>query len=975
MLNLKRIFFLSFFFIFFLFLTPLLVSCMVGVITETIEPPKLLTFSFASDSVKDSLYESSIIHDLGDTLILYAEITEEVEDADFKAALDSFDLFLIDSNENIVTSHLHHITDAADSAFETDFFIGRFTVDTVGVFKLQAISRTSENAFLDDIAAIELRTGIKPVIDDSISNLSDDTITVGGRIYFKVHVSKGTDPEYQWYKDDVLLNDVGNVLLIEDVKDTHSGSYQCSVSNDWGTVSSKAIKVQIIENKAPVWDSTKLNTKIEVSEGDPVNINFNEYCEDPEGDSLVFSLVGTPSLSDTISLSDAISNSLFSYATTFDDSGQHTLKVEVSDLTLTDTADFTIQVKNVNRPPVWNSLYLIPSPKEYKQLKYPMKDHVVDPDGDDIEIILDSTIHDGNKIEHPQIDNDVLLIEENSLQVGFYRFYLSAADDSGTSSKEFILIVSNNENLPPLWDTVSVIPAIDENDSLQFYVGDLVTDPDCDTLKISLDSTYWGEEKTEVASIHGDTLKMSTDYSSAGNYTFYLTARDCGFLSAQHELTLTVNNVNQAPKWKGATIIPAIDENNPLAFYFGGLVTDPDGEVLTISLDSTVFDTKIIENPAITGNTLKLPANYHSAGNYDFYFSASDGTDSTTRTFNLTVYNVVQTKFLAVKAGTRHTLILDNNNALWATGGNSHGQLGDGSRENRLTPVYIKDSVKEISVGYEHTLIIRNDNTLWATGENVYGQLGNDTYADETTFINIMSDIKAVSAGYHYSLILKQDNTFLAKGNNDYGQLGDSSSSKTNVKAVFTGRSHSFILNNDNTLEGTGWNKYGQLGVDDNEDKKKFVSVSIRGDIKTVAAGYGHSLILTIDGSLYATGFNNRGQLGMGIKDSNTNTLVFIKDDIKAVSAGDGFLLFLNNGDSLYAAGANNYGQLGIDTTALDIVERVFIMDNVKAISAGRYHSFIIKNDSTLWGTGDNSSGQLGDGTTVNKNSFVQITF
>ncbi len=1061
MLNLKRIFFCLIFFIFFLFLTSLLVSCWDEIITDMIESGKRLSFRFASDSVPDSLYDSTEIHDLGDTLILYAEITKEVEDAEFKAALDTFDLSLIDSDENIVTNHLHRITDTADSAFETDFFIGRFTIDTVGVFKLQAISRTTEEAFLEDTATIELQTGIKPVID-SITSSSGPYITVGDTLYFKAYVSKGTDPKYQWYKEDVLLNEaVGDLLLIEGVNDAHSGWYQCLVSNIWGEVYSDTINVQII---GAFWDTPKLDTIIEVSEGDTVTINLREFCKDPVDDSLVFSFVETPSLF------YQLEDSLIICKPTFNDSGKYTLKVEVSDLSLVDTADFTIQVTNVNQAPKWDSVYILPPKEEKEGLAYLMKDRVSDPDGDVITITLDSTIYQGNKIDHPQMVNDLLLIDNDSLLLGVYRFYFTAADGFGsTSSKAFILIVSNNENQAPVWDsTVLVIPAIDENSSLQFYVGDLVADPEGGTVIISLDSTYLGEEKTGDAYIQGDTLKMSTDYSSAGNYIFYLTARDSGFLSAQQTLTLevndvnqlpvwsgdtvipsidenisldfyvgdlvtdpggevitisldssysgavkiegasilgdtlkmstdyssagnysfyltarnsdllsaqqaltlTVNNVNRAPVWSGDTVIPSIDENMSLDFYVGDLVTDPDGEVITISLDSTVLDAEKVENPAFTGDTLKLSANYHSAGDYNFYFSAFDGTDSTTRTFNLTVNNVGQTEFLAVKAGSWHTLILTNNNTLWATGDNSHGQLGDGSKENRLTPVYVKDSVKEISVGYGHSLIIRNDNTFWATGENGHGQLGNDTQANETTYVNIMSNIKAVSAGYYYSLILQQDNTFLAKGNNEYGQLGNYSSFR-DVKAVFAGSYHTFILKNDNTLWGTGRNEYGQLGDGTTIDKSSFIL--IRGDIKTASSGYGHSLILTINDSLYATGFNNRGQLGMGIR-GNRDTLVFIKNDIKAVSVGEGFSLVLNNGDSLYAAGANSFGQLG-DGTATDRESLVFIMDNVKAISAGRYHSFIIKKDNTLWGTGDNRLGQLGDGTTENKSTFVQITF
>ena len=45
----------------------------------------------------------------------------------------------------------------------------------------------------------------------------------------------------------------------------------------------------------------------------------------------------------------------------------------------------------------------------------------------------------------------------------------------------------------------------------------------------------------------------------------------------------------------------------------------------------------------------------------------------------------------SVSAGDSHTMILKNDNTLWAVGWNNHGQLGDGSETNRTVPVSVME--------------------------------------------------------------------------------------------------------------------------------------------------------------------------------------------------------------------------------------------------------------------------------------------
>jgi alpha-tubulin suppressor-like RCC1 family protein len=68
----------------------------------------------------------------------------------------------------------------------------------------------------------------------------------------------------------------------------------------------------------------------------------------------------------------------------------------------------------------------------------------------------------------------------------------------------------------------------------------------------------------------------------------------------------------------------------------------------------------------------------------------------------------------------------------WCWGWNGHGQLGDGTTEDRYTPVpmaYSEDATS-ITVGRGHICTVRMDGTAWCLGLNESGQVGDGTFAD-----------------------------------------------------------------------------------------------------------------------------------------------------------------------------------------------------------------------------------------------------
>ncbi len=255
-----------------------------------------------------------------------------------------------------------------------------------------------------------------------------------------------------------------------------------------------------------------------------------------------------------------------------------------------------------------------------------------------------------------------------------------------------------------------------------------------------------------------------------------------------------------------------------------------------------------------------------------------------------------------VSSGSGYTMILKNDDTLWAVGNNNFGQLGDGdnNRNNKVNLVQVRIAeVDYVSVGTNHSMIVKKGGTLWGTGFNLFGQLGDGSRAARSTPVQVMeipaeggesqpmTAVAQVAAGNSHSMILKKNDSLWSVGNNDYGQLGDGTQTErlnpvqvmiaddqpmTEVAQVSAGMNHTMILKRNGELWAVGRNNKGQLGDGSTANKRNFVQVmEIPAEgadprpmtaVAQVSAGENHSMIVKRDGTLWAVGANGSGQLG-----------------------------------------------------------------------------------------------------------------
>jgi alpha-tubulin suppressor-like RCC1 family protein len=355
-----------------------------------------------------------------------------------------------------------------------------------------------------------------------------------------------------------------------------------------------------------------------------------------------------------------------------------------------------------------------------------------------------------------------------------------------------------------------------------------------------------------------------------------------------------------------------------------------------------------------------------------------------------------------VACGDEHTIILTENNEIFASGRNNYGQLGLGDLENRYEFIKIQwpfGNIKQIICGGDYTLILTSDNQIFASGNNENGQLGLDNFDinQSIEFIKInefqltRENIKQVACGFAHTIILTENNNIYGFGSNTSGQLGLNDDdninlftkiewTNRNIKQIICEGDSTFILTDNNKIFASGRNNYGQLGFGNNDYVNEFTEIEwTNGNIKQIICGGEHSFILTDNNKIFASGRNSFGQLGFDhINNIDQFTEIdWTRADIKQVICGYEYTILLTSDNKIYGSGYNRYGVLGLDNCAIiyGLTEINWTSEHIKQIICSNFHTFILKENNKIFASGKNEYGQLGLGNNGNKNLFMEISW
>lgn len=274
-------------------------------------------------------------------------------------------------------------------------------------------------------------------------------------------------------------------------------------------------------------------------------------------------------------------------------------------------------------------------------------------------------------------------------------------------------------------------------------------------------------------------------------------------------------------------------------------------------------------------------------------------------------------------SGSGHTVAVDRQGAVWAWGANYSGELGNGYRVSRLTPVKVTgvEDVVQVEAAGAASLALAADGRVWSWG---YEQHDNGTGMTlRPQPVTLSGEAVQVEAGSNHNAALLKDGTVWVWGDNGLGAFG------TGTK----------------------------------DDNKQYAPAKVPGvqQIREIAAGLTQMLALGSDGRVWQWGY-----AGYDAQGESTVTKPFAVEGLPAITHiaadTDGNYAIDRTGGLWYW----EYDQVPARPAKLRGISQVIDLD------VSTYFTIALTKDGSVWSWGDNEHGQLGDGTRVNRAAPVK---
>lgn len=253
----------------------------------------------------------------------------------------------------------------------------------------------------------------------------------------------------------------------------------------------------------------------------------------------------------------------------------------------------------------------------------------------------------------------------------------------------------------------------------------------------------------------------------------------------------------------------------------------------------------------------------------------------------------------------------------------------------------------KVSALRDHTCALLDDGSVWCWGDNAYGEIGDGTrdFRGSPVRVNDLEPAIAIGTGYVHACAVTKAGRIYCWGHNKAGECGVPTPEPVLRPSlvpgldgiefidVTAGKGHTCALSTTGGVHCWGWNHVGQSGVDPEPDRqgnatKDSVPPSAvpldMPQVRSVVSNKNHNCALTA-GGVYCWGDNRgdyvrphlSGQIGQDpqvVAYSHMPVLVPLPTDPINVGLGFESSYAVGSDSHVYAWGLNHRGQLGIGT-------------------------------------------------------------
>lgn len=249
----------------------------------------------------------------------------------------------------------------------------------------------------------------------------------------------------------------------------------------------------------------------------------------------------------------------------------------------------------------------------------------------------------------------------------------------------------------------------------------------------------------------------------------------------------------------------------------------------------------------------------------------------------------------AITAGQSHSCALMASGGVKCWGSNHFAQLGDGTKDDRLTPTDVSGltgGVVAIAAGSIQTCALTTGGGVKCWGDNIGGLPGGTPQLlTPTDVTGLTSGVVAISSGHAHTCALTSAGGVKCFGNSGDGRLGDGTTAPhstptdvsgltSGVAAVSAALGHTCAVTTAGVAKCWGRNSSGQLGDGTTNQRLTPTDVSgLSGGVASISGAGTHTCALTINGGAKCWGNNVVNQLGDG-----TTTQSLVSTDVSGLA-------------------------------------------------------------------------------------------